>query len=737
MEKRKATQNVTKPAKNSPPFGKILIANRGEIACRITKTAHKLGIKTVAVYSEADRDSLHVRLADEAVLIGPAPSVQSYLVIDKIIAAAKQTGAEAIAPGYGFLSEKQEFAEAVIAAGMKFIGPHPAAIAALGDKIASKKLAASAKVTTVPGSAAALATDEEAIAMAREIGYPVILKASAGGGGKGMRVVRNDGEMNSALRQTRSEAKSSFADDRVFLEKYIDHPRHIEIQILGDKHGHVVYLGERECSLQRRHQKVIEEAPSPLLDEKTRRAMGEEAVALAQAVKYDSAGTVEFIVDAARNYYFLEMNTRLQVEHPVTEAVTGIDLVEGMIRVAAGEELPYRQSDIKLKGWAIEARIYAEDPARNFLPSIGRLTRYTPPPAELFQAPFLAPGDTPSRDPLAQGIRIDSGVIEGSEISIYYDPMIAKLIAYGPTRAVARQRLADGLDGFTVAGLNHNIEFLSALNAHPQFADGTMSTHTIGDNFPDGFEASPPDIQKQSDEFYALLAIAALRHYATELRQAGYYIDAMMRVVPIPPPSNAILNQNNALSLCTPPVAQNFVAQNFVAQNFVAWTEGNFIPVSVNSGEGKESGNITVAIGDKTFKIAGDISTAKLQFNGQVNNIPYRVTLRQNGLKLRLSRRGYAVSTAILSPIAAELMQRMKIKAPPDSSKFLLSPMPGLLMDIKVAVGTDVKIGEPLAMVEAMKMENILRAERPGRVKKISVAVGESLAVDQIIMEFE
>ncbi|MCX8505726.1 MAG: acetyl/propionyl/methylcrotonyl-CoA carboxylase subunit alpha [Alphaproteobacteria bacterium] len=718
---------MTKPVKNSPPFGKILIANRGEIACRITKTAHKLGIKTVAVYSEADRDSLHVRLADEAVLIGPAPSVQSYLLIDKIIAAAKQTGAEAIAPGYGFLSEKQEFAEAVIAAGMKFIGPHPAAIAALGDKIASKKLAASAKVTTVPGSAAAISTDAEAIALAREIGYPIILKASAGGGGKGMRVVRNDGEMEQALRQTRSEAKSSFADDRVFLEKYIDHPRHIEIQILGDKHGHVVYLGERECSLQRRHQKVIEEAPSPLLDEKTRRAMGEEAVALAQAVKYDSAGTVEFIVDAARNYYFLEMNTRLQVEHPVTEAVTGIDLVEGMIRVAAGENLPYQQSDIKLKGWAIEARIYAEDPARNFLPSIGRLTRYTPPPAELFQAPFLAPGDTPSRDPLATGLRIDSGVIEGSEISIYYDPMIAKLIAYGPTRAVARQRLADGLDGFTVAGLNHNIEFLSALNAHPQFADGTMSTHTIGDSFPDGFEASAPDLQKQSDEFYALLAIAALRHYATELRQAGYFLDVKMRVVPIPPQNSSNLNQNNALSLSTPPVAQNFVV----------WCEGDFIPVSLTCDEGKESGSIGVAIGGKTFQISGNISTAQRHFNGQVNNIPYRVALRQNGLKLRLSRRGYAVSTAILSPIAAELMQRMKIKAPPDSSKFLLSPMPGLLMDIKVAVGNEVKIGEPLAMVEAMKMENILRAERPGRVKKISVTVGESLAVDQIIMEFE
>lgn len=713
-------------SKASPPFGKILIANRGEIACRIIKTAHKLGIKTVAVYSEADRDSLHVHLADEAVLIGPAPSVQSYLLIDKVIAAAKQTGAEAIAPGYGFLSEKREFAEAVIAQGMKFIGPHPGAIAALGDKIESKKLAAKAKVTTVPGSDGAISSDAEAVKLARQIGYPVILKASAGGGGKGMRVVRQDADMESALKQTRSEAKSSFADDRVFLEKYIDHPRHIEIQILGDKHGNVVYLGERECSLQRRHQKVIEEAPSPLLDEKTRRAMGEEAVSLAQEVKYDSAGTVEFIVDAQRNYYFLEMNTRLQVEHPVTEAVTGLDLVEGMIRVAAGEKLPYAQSDIKLKGWAIEARVYAEDPARNFLPSIGRLTRYRPPPAQLFQAPFVAPGDVPSDDPLATGIRIDSGVVEGSEISIYYDPMIAKLIAYAPTRDEARQRLADGLDNFRVAGLNHNIEFLAALNMHPQFAAGTMSTHTIGDSFPDGYDAPAP--AQNSDDFFGLLAVAVARHFATELAQSGSYLNDSMQIAPIPSQAQAGLAQTR------PPLP---------TQNYVVWCGGDYFPVTLScqsEGESQykaEHAALHVAIGGKKYEIAGAVAPGLWQFQGRINGVVHCITMRQNGLKLRLSRRGCAVAVAVLSPLAAELMQRMKIKAPPDSSKFLLSPMPGLLMDVKVAVGSEVKIGEALVTVEAMKMENILRAERPGRVKKIPVAVGESLAVDQVIMEFE
>ncbi|MDI9349807.1 MAG: acetyl/propionyl/methylcrotonyl-CoA carboxylase subunit alpha [Candidatus Symbiobacter sp.] len=725
MERRKTSSSFAQQTDKPPPFGKILIANRGEIACRIIKTAHKLGIKAVAVYSEADRGSLHVQLADEAVLIGPAPSMQSYLVIDKIIAAAKQTGSDAIAPGYGFLSEKQEFAEAVIAAGMKFIGPHPGAIAALGDKIASKKLAAAAKVTTVPGSAAALASDAEAIKMARQIGYPVILKASAGGGGKGMLVVRADEEMASALQKTRSEAKSSFADDRVFLEKYIDHPRHIEIQILGDKHGHVVYLGERECSLQRRHQKVIEEAPSPLLDEKTRRAMGEEAVALAQAVKYDSAGTVEFIVDANRNYYFLEMNTRLQVEHPVTEAVTGIDLVEGMIRVAAGEKLPFAQSDIKLKGWAIEARVYAEDPARNFLPSIGRLTRYTPPPARLFQAPFLAAGDAPSDDPLAAGIRIDSGVVEGSEISIYYDPMIAKLIAYGDTRDQARQRLADGLDGFTVVGLNHNIEFLSALNAHPQFAAGTMSTHTIGDSFPDGFEAPPPDQATHPDEFYGLLAVAALHNLDHEMKQLGYYLEDCHKLQMIPAQGHEIFNEKARLR-------SNW---GLKGKKYVAWWGDKYIPITVNVSQENNAQIFAFDLAGKIFKLRGKIG--KNHFDGTINGRNYRVSLRKNGLKLRLSRQGLALSTAILSPLAAELMQRMKLKAPPDSSKFLLSPMPGLLMDVKVAVGTEVKIGEPLAMVEAMKMENILRAERPGRVKKIPVAVGDSLAVDQIIMEFE
>ncbi|MCX8500698.1 MAG: acetyl/propionyl/methylcrotonyl-CoA carboxylase subunit alpha [Alphaproteobacteria bacterium] len=657
-------------------FKSILIANRGEISCRIIRTAQRMGIKAYALYSDADEESLAVRMADGAVRLPGLTAAETYLDLAKVVAAAAQVGAEAVAPGYGFLSERPEFAEALAKAGIVFIGPNPAAIAAMGDKIESKKRARAAKVSTVPGFLGALETEGEALTIAQEIGYPVILKASAGGGGKGMRVIRGHGEMKEALRATKAEAQSSFGDSRVFLEKYIDQPRHIEIQVLGDKHGNIIHLGERECSLQRRHQKVIEEAPSPFLDAKTREAMGSQAVALAREVGYDSAGTVEFIVDQQRNFYFLEMNTRLQVEHPVTEQVTGIDLVEQMIRVAAGERLAMKQSDIRLKGWAMEARVYAEDPARNFLPAIGRLTRY--------------------HQPQGEGIRIDSGVYEGAEISVYYDPMIAKLISFGDDREVARQRLSRALDEFDIRGLNHNIDFLAALTNHPRFVKGDISTHLIAEDYPDGYAAAPP----LGADLDGLLAVAAARHHAAALR------DSKGRDFKPPDdwivynPVSTVTAHIDAIELCRQP------------------------------------NRAVVAIDGRTLTVVGSLDPAERNFVGSLNGGEVSVLLRKQGRGYRLSRAGYAVTVSVLSPLAAELPARMPTKIPPAHSKEVRSPLPGLLVEMLVKVGDEVKEGDSLAIIEAMKMENIIRAEKIAKVKKVNAKKGDSLAVDQVIIEF-
>ncbi len=656
-------------------FDKILIANRGEIACRVIRTARRMGIRTVAVYSEADADALHVREADEAFAIGPAPSIQSYLVIERIVEVARRSGAQAVHPGYGFLSERATFAEALAASGIRFIGPPPKAIAAMGDKIESKRLAVAAGVSTVPGHLEPLTDPDAAVAVAERIGYPVMLKASAGGGGKGMRIARGPDEVRDGLRATMSEARSAFGDDRVFIEKYVERPRHIEIQVLGDGHGTVLYLGERECSIQRRHQKVIEEAPSPFLDEATRRAMGEQAVALAKAVGYQSAGTVEFIVDPARNFYFLEMNTRLQVEHPVTELVTGLDLVEWMIRVAAGEALPFRQADIRLTGSAIEARLYAEDPTRNFLPSIGRLVRYRPPAGE--------------------GVRVDTGVYEGAEISVHYDPMIAKLITFGDSRAIATARMAAALDGFVVRGLNHNLAFLGALVAHPRFTAGDLSTNLIAEEFPGGYQPPLPEPERLLD----LAAVAvALVHDRAE-REA------------------AISGQVPGRGHRAP---------------------GRF---AVRIGAQTMAARVAVGDGERRVDLDGAVRTvrgaaAAELFTGTVDGRPVAVQIERRGLGLRLSQGGRAVELQVLAPVAAELMGLMPLKAPPDLSRFLLSPMPGLLVSVAVGEGDEVKAGETLAVVEAMKMENVLRAQRDVRVKKVMSVPGSSLAVDQVILEF-
>ncbi|MDI9408534.1 MAG: acetyl/propionyl/methylcrotonyl-CoA carboxylase subunit alpha [Candidatus Pacebacteria bacterium] len=657
-------------------FKSILIANRGEISCRIIRSAQKMGIKAYALYSDADEESLAVRLADDAVRLPGMTAAETYLDIGKVVAAAKSVGAEAVAPGYGFLSERTEFAEALKAAGIVFIGPNPLAIAAMGDKIESKKRARAAQVSTVPGFLGAMDNEAEAIKVAKEIGYPVILKASAGGGGKGMRVIRSDGEMKEALRATKAEARSSFGDDRVFLEKYIDHPRHIEIQVLGDKHGHIIHLGERECSLQRRHQKVIEEAPSPFLDAKTREAMGSQAVALAREVGYDSAGTVEFIVDQDKNFYFLEMNTRLQVEHPVTEMVTGVDLVEQMIRIAAGEKLKLKQSDIKMTGWSMEARVYAEDPARNFLPAIGRLTRY--------------------RQPQGEGIRIDTGVFEGSEISVYYDPMIAKLISYGESREVARNRLSQALDEFDIKGLNHNLDFLSSLTNHKKFISGDISTHLIAEDYPEGFVAAPP----MGEGLDSLLAIAAARHHAAALR------DSKGRRYS--PPSDWVVY--NPVSTVTAHVVAIDLAQ--------------------------QPHRATVMVDSRKIEVVGSLDPALNSFSGQVNGLVVTVLLRKQGRGFRLSRASHAVTVSVLSPLAAELSARMPAKIPPDHSKEVRSPMPGLLVAVMVKPGDEVKEGDSLAIIEAMKMENILKAEKVAKVKKVNAQKGDSLAVDQVIIEF-
>ncbi len=661
-------------------FNKILIANRGEIACRVIKTARKMGIKTVAVYSEADRDALHVEMADEAVLIGPPPSAQSYLVMERIIQACKETGADAVHPGYGFLSENQAFANALEQAGIVFIGPNVHAIDSMGDKITSKKLAKEAGVSTIPGYMDIIKDVNQAVEIARDIGYPVMLKASAGGGGKGMRLAWNDAECREGFERATNEARSSFGDERVFIEKYIQEPRHIEIQILADKQGNTVYLGERECSLQRRHQKVVEEAPSPFLDAATRKAMGEQAVALAKAVNYESAGTVEFVVDAQRNFYFLEMNTRLQVEHPVTEYVTGLDLVELMIRIAAGESLPFTQEDIKLKGWAIEVRVYAEDPLRNFLPSIGRLVRYLPPK---------------ERDV----VRVDTGVYEGGEVSMYYDPMIAKLITYGATRDRAIAHMREALNEFYIRGPAHNISFLSALISHPRFVSGRITTNTIAEEYPKGFSAE--DIPH--DDPALLISVAAFIHrrYMDRAAQISGQMRGYERKVPY----------------------------EWVVMKVKDHTT---YPVVVKP----SSGGYDIEYGGETYCIVSDWQFGQPLFKGTINGEPMCVQVERRNLIYRLFHWGTMMDFKVLSARAAELQALMPEKAPPDTSKFLLSPMPGLLTQVLVQVGAEVKAGEQLAVIEAMKMENLLRAERDGVVAAILAAPGDSLSVDQPIIEF-
>ena len=656
-----------KPAAEGPLFDKILIANRGEIACRVIRTCKRLGIKTVAVYSEADADALHVREADEAVLIGPPPSAQSYLLIDKIVEACKATGAQAVHPGYGFLSEKEAFQKALAEAGIAFIGPDAHAIYAMGDKIESKKLAQAAGVSTVPGYLAAIPNADEAVKIARKIGYPVMIKASAGGGGKGMRIAWNDAEAHEGFGSATNEAKASFADDRVFIEKYVEEPRHIEIQLIADGHGNCVYLWERECSIQRRHQKVIEEAPSPFLDAKTRKAMGEQAVALAKAVKYKSAGTVEFIVDKNRKFYFLEMNTRLQVEHPVTELITGLDLVELMIRVAAGGKLPFQQKDVKLQGWAVEARLYAEDPFRNFLPSTGRLVKYREPEA-------------------GPDVRVDTGVFEGGEISMFYDPMIAKLCTHGNTRDEAIDRMRRALDEFYVRGVSHNVPFLAALMAHPRFRAGKLTTNFIAEEFKGGFTAEhlPP---KDPAVLAAIAAVVDRIH----AHRAGA------------PQSERVVMLNRAA-----------------------------MPVSV-SGGGLE---FAVDIDARRIEIETEWSPGEPLMRAKVDQHPVVAQIDTLGSGWRLTHEGGQADVLVLTPRQAELYALMPVKAAPDTSKFLLSPMPGLLASVAVSEGQEVKAGEALAVVEAMKMENVLRATRDGTVKTLHAKAGDSLRVDQKIIEF-
>ncbi len=661
-------------------FKKILIANRGEIACRVIRTSRTMGIRTVAVYSEPDADALHVREADEAIAIGPAASAKSYLVIEKIVEAARTAGADAVHPGYGFLSENTKFAEALAEAGITFIGPPPHAIAAMGDKIESKKLAEKAGVSTVPGYLAPIADGEEARRIAVQIGYPVMLKASAGGGGKGMRIARNDTEVEEGFRSASNEARSAFGDDRIFIEKYIEQPRHIEIQVMADGHGNVIHLGERECSIQRRHQKVIEEAPSPFIDSRTRAAMGAQAVALAKAVDYQSAGTVEFIVDANRNFYFLEMNTRLQVEHPVTERVTGLDLVELMIRVAAGEKLPLRQKDVELEGWAIEARVYAEDPTRGFLPSIGRLVRYREPP-------------------LGGTIRVDSGVYEGAEISMHYDPMIAKLVASGRNRQEAIANMRDALDAYLIGGVGHNVPFLAALMAHPRFQSGDISTAFIGEEFPHGFHG----VGASPDQERLLVSVAAAVHHQLMLRARR--ISGQVR-----------------------PAARREGAIWVVLVD----ADRSFEVTVVETADG-------FAVIDRaaSHEVVSDWHPGEPLFRARIDGNPITVQVTPSGIGYRLVQGGATLTVKVLTPRAAELHRLMPIKQTPDLSRFLLSPMPGLLISISVGEGDEVKAGQELAVVEAMKMENILRAENDGRVAKVLATAGNGVEVDQPILEFE
>ncbi|MBF9024644.1 ATP-grasp domain-containing protein [Rhodobacterales bacterium HKCCD6035] len=680
-------------------FKKILIANRGEIACRVIKTARKMGIATVAIYSDADRNALHVQMADEAVHIGPAPANESYIVIDKVMAAINATGAEAVHPGYGFLSENKKFAEALEAAGVAFIGPPAGAIEAMGDKITSKKLAQEAGVSTVPGYMGLIEDAEEAVKISNEIGYPVMIKASAGGGGKGMRIAWNDDEAREGFQSSKNEAANSFGDDRIFIEKFVTQPRHIEIQVLADGHGNCVYLGERECSIQRRNQKVIEEAPSPFLDEATRKSMGEQAVALAKAVNYTSAGTVEFIVDGNRNFYFLEMNTRLQVEHPVTELITGVDLVEQMIRVAYGEKLPFAQKDVTLTGWAMESRLYAEDPYRNFLPSIGRLSRYRP-PVEVAAGPLLESGkwqgDAPKGD---TATRNDTGVYEGGEISMYYDPMIAKLCTWAPTRAESIAAMRHALDGFELEGIGHNLPFLSAVMDHPKFVSGDMTTAFIAEEYPEGFEG----VTLPEDQMRRVVAAATAMYRVREIRRT--------RV------SGRMDNH-----------------ERVVGNHWVARMGETEWPVTITA----DHDGATIRFDDgQDIRVTSDWRPGTMLAKLTVDGGPLTVKVSKIPQGFRVRTRGADFKLFIRSPRQAELARLMPEKLPPDTSRLLLCPMPGLMVKLSVEEGQEVQEGQALCTVEAMKMENILRAERKGVVAKINAAAGDSLAVDDVIMEFE
>ncbi|MCE2659890.1 MAG: acetyl/propionyl/methylcrotonyl-CoA carboxylase subunit alpha [Rubrivivax sp.] len=690
-------------------FKKILIANRGEIACRVITTARRMGIATVAVYSEADKDARHVELADEAVLLGPAPSRESYLVADKIIAACKATGAQALHPGYGFLSENEAFAKRCEDEGIVFIGPKHYSIAAMGDKIASKKLANEARVSTIPGWNDAIDTPEQAVEIARGIGYPVMIKASAGGGGKGLRVAHNDKEAFDGFSACRNEARNSFGDDRVFIEKFVVEPRHIEIQVLGDAHGNVVYLGERECSIQRRHQKVIEEAPSPFISDATRLAMGEQAVALAKAVRYQSAGTVEFVVGKDQDFYFLEMNTRLQVEHPVTECITGLDLVEQMIRVAAGEPLSFAQAEVKREGWAIECRINAEDPFRSFLPSTGRLVRFRAPQATLQQGSVTLSGPAYAGEGYG-GVRVDTGVAEGGEIPMFYDSMIAKLIVHGRTRAEAIARMRAALNAFVIRGISSNIPFQAALLAHPKFVSGDFNTGFIAEHYGKGFKAE--DVPHDDPLF--LVALAAFVRRKARERAAG--ISGQL-------PGHEVAHKNE-----------------LVVVQLGAQGQHLFHPVELSDFDA-QAGTLEVRVAGRVYAIRSHTPLGDILMTGECNGQPFSAQIERSAsrqpLALKVAHNGTQITALVLLPRAAELFRLMPHKAPPDTSKFLLSPMPGLLVDVAVQPGQKVLAGEKLAVIEAMKMENILVAQQDGVVKEVRAQRGESLAVDQAILAFE
>ncbi|WP_299282558.1 acetyl/propionyl/methylcrotonyl-CoA carboxylase subunit alpha [uncultured Tateyamaria sp.] len=680
-------------------FNKLLIANRGEIACRVIKTARKMGITTVAIYSDADAKALHVQMADEAIHIGPPPANQSYIVIDKVMEAIKTSGAEAVHPGYGFLSENAKFAEALEAAGVAFVGPPKGAIEKMGDKITSKKIAKEAGVSTVPGNMGLIADADEAVKISNDVGYPVMLKASAGGGGKGMRIAWNDEEAREGFQSSKNEAANSFGDDRIFIEKFVTQPRHIEIQVLCDAHGNGIYLGERECSIQRRNQKVVEEAPSPFLDEATRKAMGEQSVALAKAVGYASAGTVEFIVDGDKNFYFLEMNTRLQVEHPVTELITGVDLVEQMIRVANGEPLSITQDDVTLTGWAIENRLYAEDPYRGFLPSIGRLTRYRP-PMEVAAGPLLETGkwqgDAPSG---ATAVRNDTGVYEGGEISMYYDPMIAKLCTWGPDRATAVEAMRVALDSFEVEGIGHNLPFLSAVMDHQIFVDGTMTTAFIEEQYPDGFQG----VELPEGDLRRVAAACAAMHRVAEIRRA--------RV------SGRMDNHERK-----------------VGADWNVAVQGQSYDVAIDA---DHDGATVTFEGGEALRVSGPWTPGDQLAEMIVDGAPLVLKVGKVSGGFRIRTRGADLKVHVRTPRQAELARLMPEKTPPDTSKMLLCPMPGLVVKIDVAEGDEVQEGQALCTIEAMKMENILRAEKKGVVAKINASGGDSLAVDDVIMEFE